>query len=338
MCPPSTFVILRLCFVVFGFTGMTVLIFRSLRREEKETEGLRTLVLKVFTNWFELSAQALVMAMQAATIKEGLELSNLLQTIYEFIQALDDPFFLFLPLDCFTFVLSPVHAGLIVGLVAPIILFLSIFVYQICFHLHVAVQKSRSESLKGVSKSCSSVLTNSHQINEEATESATMRKPPELSFLAAQKVSNVDAQRGAPSRSSSFRVCISKVAKNIQAFYFQFRLAVKSSLPSTVGVFIPIVFLLHPAITRQFLNNLECNQYDKSRLTRDVGLICTEAPHVRFVYLAWAGLLVWTIGLPVIFAAVMHSHKDELSDSGVLAQWGFLLHGYEVHKNRIYSV
>lgn len=291
---------------------------------ERRSWKTQAVILKVFTNWVELTAQALVMSVQAALVNEdGSQLSNRLEGIYNFIQNLDDPFFLFLPLDCLgpNIAPTPVHSGLILALICPLAILMTIYPYQFWKRWKTFIRsysKSSDEPTPQLPAPVSSFDTSQTTSVEETKKSEIEEVIISPSYFVTDDKSEDDPN-------------LLRTTIRNDTHFRRFKYLMTASWPSTVGVFIPIFFLMHPAITRQFLNNLECDPFDESRLARDAVLTCGHGDHVKFIYLAWAGLLVWTFGLPLVFGLMMRTHHNELHDPKVLLQWGFLLDGYEVH-------
>lgn len=333
--------------------------FRSVGKHEQrlgQSSGCRVfsfnrnhaVILKIFTNWLELTAQALVYAIQAALGNDGdtgEDFSSQLEGVYNFIQNLDDPFFVLLPLDCLlpAWGPSPLHCGLLIGLFVPIVVFCGIacWQYRRCWSSAVLRWINSGRALFG-SQQPAELRRKNYPLRVDNKGSSAFWSPTRKTKKTvasgsrdAKNASWLRRRRVVPAIDWDKRSNNGVLDTTENGFEVHSSPAPLDNVDpwsETVGIFTVVFFLIHPAVTRQFLKNLDCTDVDVSRLTRDYTFVCTEAPHKIYVRLAWVGLMGWTFGLPLVFCLNMRHHRHHLLDRKVLAQWGFLLDGYEVRR------
>jgi len=97
-----------------------------------------------------------------------------------------------------------------------------------------------------------------------------------------------------------------------------------------VAIVVLCLFVGHPVATQQFIVMLDCVRVDELRLTVDPSYTCFGSDYYYWRTLSYAGLLLYSFGIPMLLATVLkfHATRHMLEDPGVKVMWGFLYNGF----------
>lgn len=106
--------------------------------------------------------------------------------------------------------------------------------------------------------------------------------------------------------------------------------------PLTTSIVV-VLFLIHPGISNMSLSIFNCYEINDGEFwnVNAFDIQCYTKDYARDYYAIFIlGLLLWTIGMPVVAYAILRKNKKELDVPEIKAKYGFLYHGY--HSNRYY--
>merc|ERR1719281_2002854 len=98
-----------------------------------------------------------------------------------------------------------------------------------------------------------------------------------------------------------FISCLRKSTRNLKKHQF-------------VPVILVTVFFTHPIVTKYFVTVFDCSkvnfgtweEYDVERLLTNLDVDCSSEKHLQFQMYAAIGLAIWSFGVPLLFASILH--------------------------------
>jgi len=91
-----------------------------------------------------------------------------------------------------------------------------------------------------------------------------------------------------------------------------------------------LTFVLHPMITDTFVQYvIHCKQRDVSLLVVNTYVACGASLQMRLLQKALIGILIYSFGIPVGFAILLHKYSDRLKKPNIRSVLGFLYTGFE---------
>ncbi|EER00364.1 hypothetical protein Pmar_PMAR003875, partial [Perkinsus marinus ATCC 50983] len=116
-----------------------------------------------------------------------------------------------------------------------------------------------------------------------------------------------------------------------------------SFMHDMIPVYVTTLYLIWSPVTDTMLELLECEIFEipmasgakmlSRRWVFDPDLVCYSGMHTSLTVIAVIGLLVWTVGAPVLGLYILHRGKatSRLNDAQFLRRYGFLYLGFEEH-------
>merc|ERR1712048_1332398 len=104
-------------------------------------------------------------------------------------------------------------------------------------------------------------------------------------------------------------------------------------LPALLPAAIIVCFVYHPIVTDVFFQTaIDCTQFgDSLRLTSNMNVVCFEGEHWELLQLAIIGILLYSLGIPLLFATLLWTHRQHLLEATTRNLLGFLFSGYTRH-------
>ena len=98
---------------------------------------------------------------------------------------------------------------------------------------------------------------------------------------------------------------------------------------STCKFSLMAVFIMYPMLCQKMMGTFLCREIEsKWYLTLDVTLECYDDKWVIHAVLGAIGIIIYCIGIPVIFFMMLYTNRDQMEDPDVIARVGFLFYGY----------
>jgi hypothetical protein len=89
------------------------------------------------------------------------------------------------------------------------------------------------------------------------------------------------------------------------------------------------VFIMYPMLCQKMMAIFLCRKIEqKWYLTLDVTLECYDDQWLLQAILGSVGIIIYVIGVPVVFFVLLYQHKDQMDHPDVIAKVGFLYYGY----------
>uniref|UniRef100_A0A0G4HBE6 Receptor ligand binding region domain-containing protein n=1 Tax=Chromera velia CCMP2878 TaxID=1169474 RepID=A0A0G4HBE6_9ALVE len=100
-------------------------------------------------------------------------------------------------------------------------------------------------------------------------------------------------------------------------------------ISAMIGTFVIAVYYLHPKISRIFLSNVHCKTLwvegvEYNVLASNPQVDCYGPQHRPWLLVAAAGVVVWTVGIPVLFGILLFRNRKNLTKQSVILRYGFL--------------
>jgi hypothetical protein len=96
-------------------------------------------------------------------------------------------------------------------------------------------------------------------------------------------------------------------------------------------LFLYLLFLIYPSVSSTVLRHFVCKQIDDhSYLLTDLRIQCYTDIWTTFAFIAIALILIYPIGIPVFFFALLKLNQKDLREPRIKAQLGFLYAGYRL--------
>jgi len=94
-------------------------------------------------------------------------------------------------------------------------------------------------------------------------------------------------------------------------------------------LFLYLLFLIYPNVSSTVLRHFVCKQIDdRAFLWTDLRVQCYTDRWTTFAFVAIALILLYPVGIPVFFFALLQLNKKDLKESRIKAQLGFLYAGF----------
>jgi len=97
---------------------------------------------------------------------------------------------------------------------------------------------------------------------------------------------------------------------------------------SVIALSLVIFYQIHVRFTADVLEVFRCLKYDVNRLVWNPSILCESEDHRYWQTVAGIGLVLVSLGLPVLFFIIMRSHRN-LWDTPGMRTYGFLHLGYK---------
>jgi hypothetical protein len=109
------------------------------------------------------------------------------------------------------------------------------------------------------------------------------------------------------------------------------RLARKRSIRKFCKLVLFTVFLLYPGISGVVVNTLVCKQVDDIwYMVSDFTIQCMDERWNQYLGVIITMLVIYPIGIPLIFGIVLYANRKSLMNPGVRMQLGFLYEAYNL--------
>ena len=105
-------------------------------------------------------------------------------------------------------------------------------------------------------------------------------------------------------------------------------------LDAYITTLVVIVFLAHPLITKQALSMVSCMQFDigdgqtVSYIADDLSISCDEDPYTSYFIGAMVVFVVFSLGAPLTFLAILIYHRKRLHRLGMQRRLRYLYSGF----------
>lgn len=92
-----------------------------------------------------------------------------------------------------------------------------------------------------------------------------------------------------------------------------------------------VLFILFPSVSLKMCSMFDCREiYGQYWLRADVQLQCYDDVWTSYAVVATAGVLVYPIGIPLLFCTILMRNLSQLGTPGMRARFGFLYSGFMV--------
>eukprot|EP00931_Biecheleriopsis_adriatica_P048087 TRINITY_DN27774_c0_g2_i1.p1 TRINITY_DN27774_c0_g2~~TRINITY_DN27774_c0_g2_i1.p1 ORF type:complete len:1639 (+),score=308.26 TRINITY_DN27774_c0_g2_i1:70-4986(+) len=89
-------------------------------------------------------------------------------------------------------------------------------------------------------------------------------------------------------------------------------------------------FLLYPLLVETLLKGSMCEEFDQLRLVGYPDVVCFSHEHLGVFALSISGLLVYGLGVPLLFYMLLCHRRDKLMVPSIRRKFGFLYNGFEI--------
>jgi hypothetical protein len=91
------------------------------------------------------------------------------------------------------------------------------------------------------------------------------------------------------------------------------------------------LFLIYPSVSSTVLRHFVCKQIDdRSYLWSDLRIQCYTDRWTTFAFVSFGLILLYPVGIPTFFFALLKIHQKDLNQPRIRAQLGFLYAGYRL--------
>ena len=96
-------------------------------------------------------------------------------------------------------------------------------------------------------------------------------------------------------------------------------------------LFLYLLFLIYPSVSSTVLRHFVCKQIDdRSFLLTDLRIQCYTDEWTTYAFIAIALILIYPVGIPVLFFSLLKLNQKDLREPRIKAQLGFLYAGYRL--------
>ncbi|CEL96669.1 unnamed protein product [Vitrella brassicaformis CCMP3155] len=292
--------ILGVCF------GMAAFLMRWTLIDGAESVGVQGSIFKIAQTWFEICGPAVGMAMEVVSLQSVQSISSFIM----YLESLTNPLLNFVGLECAVVSMPAIHVLCILAFLFPpaTVMVITGFYAAKVWVSRKRRPKTESQPTAGAAGAAAGSGSGGGGAGGTALEGASGRggdQQDQTNNVYLGRLQNF--LRGKEDEEQSFWAEVGQKA---------------------TSCIVVLIVLLHPLMTKQFVINMNCITIDRPRVDAAPSVVC-EGDHMPWYWLSVAGVLLWTLGLPLLVVVVMWRIRHRLHEENVKKRYGFLYSGYE---------